>query len=150
MSAGAFAGKGGALRAAVLGAAMLLAAGADAKSTGVGNDPTIQSGPCYEALVDKNAATPTTAPNRELGAACEAEHGDVNMAWARVIRLWGSDSAVVPDYDSYRAADAPVDGVAPPDGLVRFTVSRGSGTLWVVVRDGRGGESWLAISWTAS
>lgn len=112
MSAGAFAGKGGALRAAVLGAAMLLTAGANAKSTGVGNDPAIPSGSCYEALVDKNAATPTTAPNRELGAACEAEHGDVNMAWARVIRLWGADSTDVPDYDSYRAADAPMDGMA--------------------------------------
>lgn len=100
-------------QAAFVGASMLIAAGALAKTTGVGDDPAIQSGPCYEALVDKNAANPTTAPNRELGSACEAEHGDVDKAWARVIRLWGSDSADVPDYDSYRRADAPLDGVTP-------------------------------------
>lgn len=49
----------------------------------------------------------------ELGSACEAEHGDVDKAWARVIRLWGSDSTDIPDYDSYRRADVPVDGGAP-------------------------------------
>ena len=102
-----------ALKAAVVGAALLFSAHAFAKTTGVGDDPALQTGPCYEALVDKNAATPTTAPNRELGAACEAEHGDVGKAWARVIRLWGSDSTDIPDYDSYRRADAPVDGAAP-------------------------------------
>ncbi len=48
-------------------------------------------------------------------------------------------------------ADEPVDGVAPPDGLTRLRALRAaSGTLWVVVRDGRGGESWLAIPWTAN
>jgi hypothetical protein len=76
-----------------------------AKSTGVGEDSALQSGPCYQALVDRNVAQPTTAPNRELGAACESEHGDVERAWARVVRLWGSDSADLPDYDSYRRAD---------------------------------------------
>ena len=96
------------LRAAVVGGAILFSACALAKTTGVGDDPTLQTGPCYDALVDKNAATPTTAPNRELGSACEAEHGDVDKkAWARVIRLWGSDSTDVPDYDSYRRADVP-------------------------------------------
>ena len=79
------------LRAAVIGVALLFSACAFAKTTGVGDDPALQAGPCYEALVDKNAATPTTAPNRELGAACQAEHGDVEKAWARVIRLWGSE-----------------------------------------------------------
>jgi hypothetical protein len=76
-----------------------------AKSTGVDEDTALQSGPCYQALVDRNVAQPTTAPNRELGAACETEHGDIERAWARVVRLWGSDSADVPDYDSYRRAD---------------------------------------------
>jgi hypothetical protein len=76
-----------------------------AKSTGVDEDSALQSGPCYQALVDRNVSQPTTAPNRELGAACESEHGDVERAWARVVRLWGSDSADVPDYDSYRRAD---------------------------------------------
>jgi hypothetical protein len=43
----------------------------------------------------------------------------------------------------------PLDGVAPPDGLVRIDApSNGSGTLWIVVRDGRGGESWLSFPWT--
>ena len=47
-------------------------------------------------------------------------------------------------------ATEPVDGVAPPDGLARLTASRaGSGTIWVVIRDGRGGESWLPVDWTA-
>jgi hypothetical protein len=102
-----------ALKAAVVGAALLCAIGAQAKTTGVGDDPALQSGPCYDALVDKNAATPTTAPNRELGSACEVEHGDVEKAWARVIRLWGSDSTDVPDYDNYRHADAQPDGAIP-------------------------------------
>ena len=84
-----------------------------AKSTGVGEDSTVQTGPCYEALIDRNAAQPTTAPNRELGAACEAEHGDVEKAWTRVIRLWGSDGVAVPDYDSYRRADAPLTSAFP-------------------------------------
>ena len=44
----------------------------------------------------------------------------------------------------------PVDGVAPPDGLTRIDAIRtGSGTVWVVIRDGRGGESWIAIPWIA-
>ena len=103
----------GLAQAAVLAAALIAAPAAIAKTTGVADDPTLQSGPCYDALVDKNAATPTTAPNRELGSACAAEHGDVEKAWARVIRLWGSDSTDVPDYDSYRRADAPSDGARP-------------------------------------
>ena len=102
-----------ALKVAVVGVALHFSAVAIAKTTGVGDDPALQTGPCYEALVDKNAATPTTAPNRELGAACAAEHGDVEKAWARVIRLWGSDSTDIPDYDSYRHADAPLNGAAP-------------------------------------
>jgi hypothetical protein len=102
-----------ALKAAIVGIALLFSASALAKTTGVSDDPALQSGPCYDALVDKNAANPTTAPNRELGSACEAEHGDVAKAWARVIRLWGSDSTDVPDYDSYHRAEAPTDGAAP-------------------------------------
>jgi len=100
-------------KACVFGAAMLVSVSCFAKSTGVGDDPALQSGPCYQALIDKNAANPTTAPNRELGSACETEHGDVEKAWARVIRLWGSDTTDIPDYDSYRRADAPMDGTAP-------------------------------------
>lgn len=101
-----------ALKVAVVGVALHFSSVAIAKTTGVGDDPALQTGPCYEALVDKNAATPTTAPNRELGAACEAESGDIEKAWARVIRLWGSDSTDIPDYDSYRRADAPVSGAS--------------------------------------
>jgi hypothetical protein len=41
-------------------------------------------------------------------------------------------------------ASEPLDSVAPPDGLTRIdSLAAGSGTLWVVVRDGRGGESWI-------
>ncbi len=86
---------------ALLASALLAASAASAKNTGVGDDAQLQSGPCYEALVDKNETNPTTAPKRELGAACQAEDGDIDKAWARVIRLWGSDSTDLPDYGSY-------------------------------------------------
>ncbi len=76
-----------------------------AKTTGVDDDAAVQTGPCYQTLFDRNIAHPTTAPNREIGAACAAENGDVEKAWARIIRLWGSDSADVPDYDAYVRTD---------------------------------------------
>jgi hypothetical protein len=47
-------------------------------------------------------------------------------------------------------ADEPLDGVAPPDGLARVTLHAGSGPLWIVVRDGRGGESWVEFPLAAS
>lgn len=50
-------------------------------------------------------------------------------------------------------ADEPIDGHAPPDGLTRFDAFRASAansTLWVVVRDGRGGESWITIPWVTN
>jgi hypothetical protein len=48
-------------------------------------------------------------------------------------------------------ADEPLNGVAPPDGLARIKAkgAGNSGTLWIVVRDGRGGEDWLAIPWSS-
>ena len=101
------------LSAAIVAAALTAAAAASAKNTGVGDDPLLESGPCYEALVDKNESNPTTAPKRELGAACQAEDGDIDKAWARIVRLWGSDSTDLPDYGSYVRADAPVGGGAP-------------------------------------
>ena len=101
------------LCAAIVATALLAAGAASAKNTGVGDDPLLESGPCYEALVDKNESSPTTAPKRELGAACQAEDGDIDKAWARVVRLWGSDSTDLPDYGSYVRADAPVGGAAP-------------------------------------
>jgi len=47
------------------------------------------------------------------------------------------------------SADEPLDGVAPPDGLSRITgrAAGAKGTLWIVVRDGRGGESWANWCW---
>ena len=42
-------------------ALLALAGGALAKTTGVADDTGLQSGPCYEALVDKNETNPTTA-----------------------------------------------------------------------------------------
>ena len=48
-------------------------------------------------------------------------------------------------------ATEPQDGIAPPDGFTRIDAFRaGTGTLWVVVRDGRGGESWIAVAWHGS
>jgi hypothetical protein len=46
-------------------------------------------------------------------------------------------------------ADEPLDGVPPPDGLSRIKAHSGEGTLWIVVRDGRGGESWARFQWKA-
>jgi hypothetical protein len=46
-------------------------------------------------------------------------------------------------------ADEPLDGGAPPDGLARFTPHADAGTIWIVVRDGRGGESWVERPWIA-
>jgi hypothetical protein len=101
------------LSATIVAAALIVASAASAKTTGVVDDAQLQSGPCYEALVEKNETSPTTAPKRELGASCQAEDGDIDKAWDRVVRLWGSDSTDLPDYDSYRRADAPVDAIAP-------------------------------------
>ncbi|MFL5373226.1 MAG: hypothetical protein ACJ78T_04490 [Myxococcales bacterium] len=48
-------------------------------------------------------------------------------------------------------ADEPLPGTTPLEGLVRFTaLRRGAGTLWIVVRDGRGGLGWLEIPYQAS
>jgi hypothetical protein len=48
-------------------------------------------------------------------------------------------------------ADEPLPGANPPDGLVRLTaLSKGSGTFWIVVRDGRGGVGWLAVGFDAT
>ena len=51
------------------------------------------------------------------------------------------------DFDRDTAIE-PVDGVAPSDGLTRIEAAAGSGTFYVVVRDGRGGESWLGFPWS--
>jgi hypothetical protein len=48
-------------------------------------------------------------------------------------------------------ADEPLPGTRPPQGLVRLTpLQRGPGTLWIVVRDGRGGIGWLALDYDAN
>ena len=47
-------------------------------------------------------------------------------------------------------ADEPLDGGAPPDGLTRLTGHSGDGGLWIVVRDGRGGESWTELRWSVA
>jgi len=44
-------------------------------------------------------------------------------------------------------ANEAADGGAPPEGLTRFQAFSDAGTFWVVVRDGRGGETWLTIPW---
>ena len=51
------------------------------------------------------------------------------------------------DFDRDTAIE-PEDGKPPPDGLTRIEASAGSGTFFVVIRDGRGGESWLSFPWT--
>ena len=47
-------------------------------------------------------------------------------------------------------ADEPVDHVAPPDGLSRVTLHGDTAILWIVVRDGRGGESWVELDLAAA
>jgi len=48
-------------------------------------------------------------------------------------------------------ADEPLPGTRPPKGLVRLTpLQAGPGTLWIVVRDGRGGIGWLAVDYQAN
>jgi len=48
-------------------------------------------------------------------------------------------------------ADEPPPGIKPLEGLARFTaLRRGTGTLWIVVRDGRGGVGWLEVPYLAS
>jgi hypothetical protein len=47
-------------------------------------------------------------------------------------------------------ADEPLPEQPPPvNGIARFSVSRGTGTMWVVARDGRGGIGWISITFTA-
>jgi hypothetical protein len=47
------------------------------------------------------------------------------------------------------SADEPLDGGAPPDGLSWIAARSlpAAGDLWIVVRDGRGGESWVRFPW---
>lgn len=120
------------------------------------------------ALTVDGAAAVSAAPDQTLGLKVGVNYGlrpllapgareeyDTTDLRGNVVHL-----REAPDYAFFTTPGAqfdrdtayePVDGVAPPDGLVRFEALRaGSGTVWVVVRDGRGGESWLAVSWTAS
>lgn len=54
------------------------------------------------------------------------------------------------EYDRDTATE-PVATQSPGFGLTRFrSLKAGSGQLWVVVRDGRGGESWLSAGWTSN
>ena len=62
-----------------------------------------------------------------------------SVAWA--------DAVIVVDRDS---ADEPLPGQPEPvSGLAKFTASAGCGSIWVVVRDGRGGIGWIGASCTA-
>lgn len=48
------------------------------------------------------------------------------------------------------SADEPLPGQPEPvNGLARFTASAGCGSIWVVVRDGRGGVGWIGARCTA-
>ena len=105
-----------------------------AKSTGVDEDKAVQSGACYQALIDRNVSQPTTAPNRELGAACAAENGDIEKAWARVVRLWGSDSTDVPDYGSYARSDNDASTSSIVTGLALLGVGLVYGLLGTPIR----------------
>ena len=107
-------------KACVFGAAMLVSVSCLAKSTGVGDDPALQTGPCYQALVDKNAANPTTAPNRELGSACDAEHGDVEKAWAD----WANSSPSRRLFVYYQDSTVPISQALAKRRLPNVQVQR--------------------------
>ena len=48
-------------------------------------------------------------------------------------------------------ADEPLPGQPQPaNGIARFTAGAGTGSLWVVARDGRGGVGWISVGCTAS
>ena len=48
-------------------------------------------------------------------------------------------------------ADEPLRGQPQPaNGIARFTAGAGSGSMWVVARDGRGGIGWISVRCTAS
>jgi len=59
--------------------------------------------------------------------------------------------ATVPvDFDRDEA-DEPLPGQPQPvNGIARFTAGVGSGPMWVVVRDGRGGIGWISVRCTAT
>jgi hypothetical protein len=48
-------------------------------------------------------------------------------------------------------ADEPLPGQPEPtNGIARFTAGAGSGSMWVVARDGRGGIGWISVHCTAA
>ena len=48
-------------------------------------------------------------------------------------------------------ADEPLPGQPEPvNGIARFTAGAGSGSMWVVARDGRGGIGWISAQCTAT
>jgi hypothetical protein len=48
-------------------------------------------------------------------------------------------------------ADEPLPGQPQPaNGIARFTAGVGSGSMWVVARDGRGGIGWIGVQWTTT
>jgi hypothetical protein len=48
-------------------------------------------------------------------------------------------------------ADEPLPGQPQPvNGIARFTAGRGTGSVWVVARDGRGGIGWISVGCTAT
>jgi len=54
------------------------------------------------------------------------------------------------EYDRDTATE-PVSTQSPGFGLTRFrSLKGGNGQLWVVVRDGRGGENWLNAGWSSN
>jgi hypothetical protein len=88
------------------------------------------------------------------GGAGIEEYDAVDLS-GRTIRLretprYSFFSTVLVDFDRDEA-DEPLPGQPqPPNGIVRFTAGAGSGPMWVVARDGRGGIGWISLRWTAS
>jgi len=90
----------------------------------------------------------------EIGLRPELAPGSVERYTTVDLR---GNTVTLPEYPRYSffvgpgaemdrdTADEPFDGVAPPDGLARVTLHGDAAKLWVVVRDGRGGESWIEL-----
>jgi hypothetical protein len=119
-------------------------------------------------LVQPDGGTQTVADGQPLSAAAEVALGLTPILPRDQIETYQTldlrgNLITLPEFPAYSfyttgnaefdndTASEPVDGgAAPPQGLTRFTAHAGAGTMWIVVRDGRGGESFLTIPWTSA
>jgi hypothetical protein len=87
---------------------------------------------------------PVLAPDaRETYTATDLQNNTVTLTEDPSYAFFTTPGATM-DRDG---ATEPVDGKAPPDGLARIQANNGHGTFYIVIRDGRGGQSWISFPW---